>query len=97
VSLILSLLTGVFQQPASGGSLFEKLRVLVAKRTFPGHFAEMTDLMRLVGNLGAHAGDDEVDFWDAEFLDEFFRLVIEYVYITPSRIARLRQRIKKNG
>jgi hypothetical protein len=53
----------------------------------------MTDLMRRVGNLGAHAGDEEVDFWDAELLDEFFRLVVDYVYITPSRIER--QRIKK--
>jgi hypothetical protein len=48
--------------------------------------------MRKVGNLGAHAGDDEVDFWDAELLDEFFRFVVEYVYITPSRILRLKQR-----
>jgi hypothetical protein len=36
----------------------------------------MTDLLRRVGNLGAHAGDAEVDFWDAELLDDFFRSVI---------------------
>jgi hypothetical protein len=80
-------------QGAAGGALFEKLKVLVANKTFPGHFAEMTDLMRKVGNLGAHAGDDDVDFWDAELLDEFFRIVVEYVYITPSRLLRLRQRL----
>ena len=76
-------------QGASGDTLFEKLRVLAANKIFSGHLAEMTDLMRTLGNLGAHAGDDEVDFWDAELLDEFFRSVVEYVYITPSRIARL--------
>ena len=81
-------------QGAPGGTLFEKLKALVANKTFPGHFAEMTDLMRKVGNLGAHAGEDEVDFGDAELLDEFFRFVVEYVYITPSRIQRLRQRFK---
>lgn len=81
-------------QGATGETLFEKLKVLAANKTFPGHFAEMTDLMRKVGNLGAHAGDIEVDFWDAELLDEFFRAVVEYVYITPSRIERLRQRFE---
>jgi len=81
------------EQGATGGTLFEKLKALVANKTFPGHFAEMTDLMRKVGNLGAHAGDDEVDYWDAELLDEFFRFVVEYVYITPSRILRLKQRL----
>ena len=78
---------------AAGRDLYAKLRVLVADATFPGHFAEMTDLMRQIGNLGAHAGDEDVDFWDAELLDDFFRFVVEYVYITPSRIARLRQRL----
>ncbi len=81
------------EQGATGGTLFQKLKVLVANKTFPGHFEEMTDLMRKVGNLGAHAGDDDVDFWDAELLDEFFRAVVEYVYIWPSRIERLKQRL----
>jgi Domain of unknown function (DUF4145) len=84
-------------QGATAGTLFGKLQVLVANKTFPGHFAEMTELMRKVGNLGAHAGDREVDFWDAELLDEFFRSVVEYVYITPSRIERLRQRLEKQS
>lgn len=81
------------EQGATGKTLYEKLKVLVTNETFPGHFEEMTDLMRKVGNLGAHAGDDEVDFWDAEILDEFFRFVVEYVYITPSRIQKLKQRL----
>jgi hypothetical protein len=82
------------ERGAPGGTLFQKLKALVANKTFPGHFEEMTDLMRKVGNLGAHAGDDEVDYWDAELLDEFFRFVVEYVYITPSRILRLKQRFR---
>lgn len=76
-----------------GGTLFDKLKALVANKTFPGHFAEMTDLMRKIGNLGAHAGEYEVDFWDAELLDEFFRFVVEYVYIAPSRILRFKERL----
>jgi hypothetical protein len=80
-------------QNAQGNSLFKQLRDLISRGIFPGYFAEITDLMRHVGNLGAHAGDTDVDFWDAELLDDFFRSIVEYVYIAPSKIKRLRQRI----
>lgn len=79
-------------QKAKGRTLAEQLKDLAARGTFPGHFAEMTDLMRHVGNLGVHAGETSVDFWDAELLDDSFRSVVEYVYIAPSRIERMRQR-----
>lgn len=48
--------------------------------------------MRYIGNLGAHASDHEIDTWDAELLDDFFRSVVDYVYIVPSKIERLKQR-----
>ena len=64
---------------------------------FPGHFADVTDLMRTVGNLGSHADEENVDLWDAELLDDFFRALVEYVYITPSRIERFRQRLSNRG
>jgi len=49
--------------------------------------------MRQIGNLGAHAGTEDVSVWDAELLDDFFCSVVEYVYVAPSRIERLKQRL----
>lgn len=80
-------------QKAQGRTLFEQLKDLSNRGVFPGYFSEITELMRLIGNLGAHAAEQEVDFWDAELLDDFFRAVVEYVYIAPSRIERLKERI----
>ncbi len=80
-------------QNAQGRTLFQKLKDLVEKGTFPGYFSEITDLMRQIGNLGSHAGDSDVDFWDAELLDDFFRAIVEYIYIAPSKKERLKQRI----
>lgn len=51
------------------------------------------DFMRIIANLGAHAAEQEVDFWDPELLDDFFRAVVEYVYIAPSGTERLKERI----
>lgn len=80
-------------QNARGRTLCERLRDLASRGTFPGYFSEVTDLMRQIGNLGAHAEDSEVDFWDAELLDDFFRAVVEYIYVVPSKIVRMKQRI----
>lgn len=80
-------------QKARGKNLAQQLKDLVTRGALPGHFAETTDLMRHIGNLGAHAGEKNIDFWDAELLDDFFRFVVEYVYIAPSRIERLKRRL----
>lgn len=80
-------------QNAEGRTLFDQLNDLVSRGAFPGYFSEVTNLMRKIGNLGVHAADTEVDFWDAELLDDFFRAVVEYVYVVPAKIARMKQRI----
>lgn len=83
---------------ARGDTLFQQLKDLAARGTFPGYFAEITDLMRHIGNLGAHATKRDLDIYDAELLDDFFRSVVEYVYVAPSKIERLKQRLKsRNG
>lgn len=82
------------EENAQGRTLFEQLKDLVSRGTFPGYFSEITDLMRQVGNLGAHAAERDVDVWDAELLDDFFRSIVEYVYIVPSKIERMKQRIR---
>lgn len=84
-------------QQAQGSTLFQQLKDLVTRGTFPGYFAEITDLMRQIGNLGAHAGTEDLDVWDVELLDDFFRSVVEYVYIAPSKIQRLKQRLKASS
>jgi hypothetical protein len=80
-------------QCASGKSLFSKLSDLTSRGVLPGHFANITDLLRVVGNMGAHAEEDDLSVWDAELIDDFFRPVIDYVYIAPAKIQRMQQRL----
>ncbi len=81
-------------QNATGKDLFAKLQDLSLKGIFPGYFNQITDLLRKVGNMGAHAGDEELSSWDAELIDDFFRSIIDYVYIAPARIKRMEHRLK---
>ena len=57
----------------------------------PSTLAEMTGLIREIGNVGVHIDKGEVTIWDAELIDEFFKSVISYVYIAPAKIERLRK------
>ena len=83
-------------QKAIGDKLYNQLKSLVEKGIIPPTLAEMTSLIRLLGNLGVHAtDDDEVSIWDAQLIDEFFRSIIEYVYIAPAKIARLKSRLER--
>ena len=79
---------------AKGRDLFHKLQDMTAQGVLPGYFGQMSDLLRKVGNLGAHAADEEVNIWDAELMDDFFRSIVEYVYVAPARVWRMEQRMR---
>lgn len=81
-------------QGASGKDLFAKLQDLSSKGVFPGYFTKITDLLRKVGNMGAHAAEEELSVWDAEIIDDFFHSIVDYVYIAPARIKRMETRLK---
>jgi uncharacterized protein DUF4145 len=84
-------------QQAAGRSLFEQLRHLVTHGTLPGYFANITDLLRVVGNMGVHATDEDLSRWDAELIDDFFRSVVDYVYVAPAKIRRMQERLRPDS
>lgn len=79
---------------ASGHSLYEMLTELARRGDLPPVLAEMSDVLRLLGNIGAHASDRTVRPSQVDALDEFFRAVIEYVYIAPAKLCRFRETLK---
>jgi hypothetical protein len=80
------------EQNASGKTLAEKLRSLVAKGVLPATLAEMTDIIREIGNAGVHA-IGSVSFLDTGLIDDFFRSIVEYVYVAPDQIRSIRERL----
>jgi hypothetical protein len=49
-----------------------------------------------LGSMGAHAAEEELSVWDAELIDDFFRSIVDYVYIAPARIRRMELRLKSH-
>jgi hypothetical protein len=79
---------------AGGRLLYDMLTELGRRGDLPPVLAEMTDVLRLLGNVGAHASDRTVRPSQVDALDEFFRAVIEYVYIAPAKLHRFREKLK---
>lgn len=72
------------------GNLSNRLQTLSFNVELMPQFKQMTDVLRSIGNIGAHA-DRNVTKAEAEIVDRFFRLLIEYFYDVPQRMAELKE------
>jgi len=80
---------------AEEGSLFKKLKYLAENGILPTTLAEMTDIIREIGNAGVHADAEVVTVWDAELIDDFFTSVVNYVYVAPFKVNWLKKRLSQ--
>lgn len=52
-------------------------------------------MLRFLGNVGAHAVEESVMPWQVYAIDEFFRAVVEYVYVAPSKLKDFKDSLAK--
>lgn len=55
----------------------------------------MTDVLRILGNIGAHADDMDINLAHTWAIDQFFRAVLEYVYVAPGKLAAFRRQLDR--
>lgn len=77
----------------TSGVLAKKLKDLADKGEIPTTLTEMTDVLRTLGNIGSHAADEEVTSEFVEVIDDFFRAVVEYVYVAPWKVSECKNRL----
>jgi len=82
---------------AKKGVLQRRLEGLASQGEIPTILAEMTDVLRLLGNIGAHVADQSVKPGHVQAIDGFFRAVVEYVYVAPSKLKEFRDRLESFG
>ncbi len=80
---------------AKGKTLKEKLDHLAKEGIIPSTLSRMANALRFLGNIGAHAIDFEIGLDEIKIVDDFFVAIIEYVYIAPEKIEKLRERLLK--
>lgn len=74
-------------------NLAAQLKELGEKGEIPKTLSEASDILRVIGNVGAHANKRDVHPLQVLALDEFFKAIIEYVYVSPSKIESFRARM----
>lgn len=80
---------------AKGKSLHNMLLDLADKKIIPDKLAEISQTLRTLGNTGAHHGDTEIDKHEVRIMKEFFISMIEYVYVAPRKLERLKRSIAR--
>jgi hypothetical protein len=80
---------------AEKGPLSRMLRQLAREDKLPGIYEDMTNIVRLLGNIGAHDDENTVTFEQAQLLDNFFRSLVEYIYVLPHRIQGFNLRVPR--
>ena len=80
---------------ATGRNLSDMLTDLARKGEIPNTLAEMTSILREIGNIGAHADHQSVKPDQVYAIDEFLRAIVEYVYVAPHRVSQFRKALDK--
>jgi hypothetical protein len=78
---------------AKGRTLNKQLEDLGKRGIIPQTLFEMGDTLRFLGNQGAHATNYEIGITEVQAMDDFFIAMIEYVYIAPAKLNRLKEAI----
>lgn len=77
-------------------NLAKSLEKLGERGELPSALYEATDIIRLVGNVGAHASEENVHPLQVMALDDFFKAVVEYVYVSPAKIDEFKNSTLKH-
>ena len=73
---------------AQGRVLAQSLKELADRGEIPPVLAEMTDILRFLGNIGSHAAEEQVEPEYVDAIDDFFKAVVEYV--APYRVKEVK-------
>ena len=73
--------------------LAQNIQELATRGEIPPTLAEMTDVLRMLGNIGSHAADEEIAPEYVEVIDDLFRAIIEYVYVAPWKVREFKARL----
>lgn len=74
---------------AQGRDLYHKILDLSSKNILPPTLKEASDIIRDLGNQGAHSDCEEQKYINLTSIESLVRYIIEYVYILPQKIIDL--------
>ncbi len=89
-----SLQTALLQKGALRGELRNQIDELAGRNTIPSDLKDLAHNIRVTGNDGAHPNLVDIRPEDAKEIKEFTDHFFDYVYVIPSRVAKMKSRNK---
>ena len=80
---------------AKGKDLNSKIKSLIDDKVFPVEFEDAYWIIRHLGNKAAHADDTGVHTYDVKEIINLLYTIIDYLYVTPSKIKYLKEKLQK--
>jgi len=80
----------------SSGNLQQRLAELSNRGEIPSVLAEMTSTLRLLGNSGAHNTNQHVTVPMTWRMDQFFRILVEYIYVVPHHLSEFKKELDRD-
>jgi hypothetical protein len=77
-------------------NLKERLDDLHDKEKIPPELAEDTHILRILGAIGAHEKEVLIHPTQIHLIDGFFKALIEYLYVAPSKIKEFKDKLQKS-
>jgi len=77
------------------GTLITRLKELANRGEIPPTLLELTNILRELGNVGAHYSDQQISVPMTWEMTNFFKTIVEYVYVAPSKLKKIREKFKK--
>ncbi|MDO8886181.1 DUF4145 domain-containing protein [Candidatus Oleimmundimicrobium sp.] len=84
-------------QKAKGRNLKEQIADLSKMGLIPNTIVEMAETLRFIGNIGAHEIEVDIDQAEISAIDDFLVAMLEYVYVAPNKITKLKDSISKKS
>ncbi|MEI7730318.1 MAG: DUF4145 domain-containing protein [Verrucomicrobiota bacterium] len=75
-------------------SLARRLKELSNRGEIPSKLSEISTILRELGNTGAHHTTKKLTVPLTWTMDEFFRSLVEYIYVAPHRLAKYQERLQ---
>jgi hypothetical protein len=82
------------QQGEIKGDLVVKIQNLASKGILPTVLKDASDILRKLGNEAAHGDDKQFDRAQVDQMINFTEAIIDYIYILPNKISKIKGSIK---
>jgi hypothetical protein len=76
-------------------SLHESLKKLTVLGKLPPLLSEVSNIIKIIGNAGAHAVGAPIYRTHVLAIDDFFRLVLEYLYVAPNKLEKFKKELEE--